>query len=82
MADSTHLYDTTFSVVANGPDGKNAPSKLTAIDLPVRRTDWCDELYDVKPLHPKFTAIRKTLPDKFNNPSIFCAQKELYHINE
>ena len=76
MPNFNHLYDKTGYVVAYGPNGKNAPSELTAIDLPVRRTDWCDELYDVKPLHPKFTAIRKTLPNKFNNPSIFCAQKE------
>ena len=80
MADSTHLYDISGYVIAYGPDGKNAPSRLTAIDLPVRRTDWCEELYDVKPLHPKFTAIRKTLPNKFNNPSIFCAQKEGSHL--
>ena len=76
MPDSNHLYDRTGFVIAYGPDGKNSSSKLTTIDLPVRSTDWCEELYDVKPLHPKFTAIRKTLPNKFNNPSIFCAQKE------
>ena len=76
-AESNHLD--FGSVVAYGPDGKNAPSKLTAIDLTVRSTEWCDDLYDVKRLDPKFTAIRKTLPDKFNNPSIFCAQKEGSH---
>ena len=78
MAGSNHL-DYGY-VIAYGPDGKNAPSKLTAIDLTVRNTDWCHELYDVKQLHPKFTASRKTLPSKFNNPSILGAQKEGSHL--
>ena len=76
MPDLNHLTDISAYVVAYRPDGKNAPSNLTAIDLPVRSTDRCENLNDVNSLHPKFTAISKTLPNKFNNPSIFCAQKE------
>ena len=76
-ADSNHLLDKTGIVVAYGPDGENVPPELTAIDLTVRSKEWCETLFDVKSLHPKFTAIRKSLPNskKFNNPSILCAQK-------
>ena len=78
MAGSNHL-DYGY-VIAYGPDGKNAPSKLTVINLPVKKKLWCENLYDVNPLDPKFPAIRKTLPDKFNNPSIFCAQQQGSHL--
>ena len=78
MPNFNHLYDKTGTVVAYGPNGKNAPSELTAIDLPVRGKEWCERLFDVDSLHPKFTVISTSLPNpkKFNNPSIFCAQKE------
>ena len=35
-----------------------------------------EDAYEVKPLDQKFDAIRNTLLTKFNDPSIFCAQKE------
>ena len=78
MPNFNHLYDKTGYVVAYGPNGKNAPSELTAIDLPVRSKEWCERLFAVDSLHPKFTVISKSLPNpkKFNDPSIFCAQKE------
>ena len=77
-ADSKHLFDKTGFVVAYGPDGENVTPELTAIDLTVRSKEWCEKLFNVDPLHPKFTAIRKSLPNskQFDNPSIFCAQKE------
>ena len=77
MANLNHLYDRSGSVVAYGAaDSENKSSKLTVIDLTVRSKLWCEDAYEVKPLDQKFDAIRKTLPTKFNDPSIFCAQKE------
>ena len=46
--------------------------------MTVRSKEWCENSFDVNRVHPKITAIGKSLSnsEKFNNPSIFCAQKE------
>ena len=80
-ADSNHIHDKTGTVVAYGPDGKNVPPELTAIDLTVRSKEWCENLFDVNPLHPKFTAITitKSLPHskKIQQPILFlCPERE------
>ena len=77
MDSLNHLYDRTGYVVAYGAaDGENRSSKLTIIDLTVRDKLWCEDAYEVKPVDKKFDTIQKNLPTKFNDPSIFCAQKE------
>ena len=76
MANLNHLFDKSGFVVAYGAAGTNKSSKLTAIDLTVRGKLWCENSYNVPALDPKFDAIQKTLPRKFNDPSVFCAQKE------
>ena len=75
MEGINHLDDRSGSVVAYGPNVDDDPV-LSEIYLTVRSVNWCNFIYNVTPINVHFTEIGKKLPDLFNNPAIFCAQKE------
>ena len=70
--DSDHLAFVGIKVLGFGPqDEENL--MLTAIDLNIKPIAICNSKYDVRQDNRNYWTIFDSLPNKFNNGSVFCA---------
>ena len=49
-------------------------SALTKLQLTARNNRFCSSKYTVQTTDPVYSILELSLPNKFRNPSVFCAQ--------
>jgi len=67
----------TVDVIGYGPmrgDDDKDRTALTRLGLTARSKRFCNKKYTLQTTDANYFVIEQSLPNKFNNPSIFCAQ--------
>lgn len=76
-----HLKKQSVKVIGYGPvthnDQKNKTGLTHELDLAVQGSRYCNRNYTINETDPNYSLVQIELPNKFENPSVFCAQNQL-----
>jgi len=77
--DRNHFFRQTVVIIGYGPmrgDDDKDRTALTRLDLTVQNAKFCSKKYTVQTTDSNYLLLQNSLPDKFRNPSVFCAQNQ------
>ena len=78
-SNQNHLYRQGISVIGYGPMSGSADddrTSVTQLDLVVKKKRFCNQKYDVKSIDRNYLTIMDSLPNLFNDKSVFCASNQ------
>ena len=78
-SNQNHLYRQGIHIIGYGPMSGSADddrTSVTQLDLVVKKKRFCNQKYEVKSSHRNYLTIMASLPNLFNDKSVFCASNQ------